>query len=62
MEETVDDINVNEENMDAIFDDFEGNDLERHVGKTIHTNEPAFYDPGRPEKDKHCNIGSDFQI
>ena len=44
LEDTIDDINANEENLDGIFDDFENKDLERHTGKTSDSDEYTFYD------------------
>ena len=56
MEETVNVINVNEENLDGIFDDSESKGLERCIGRTTDTDEYEFYDPDRPEEHRHHDI------
>ena len=42
LEETVNDINANEDNLDCIFVDFECKDLERCIGRTNDTDEYAY--------------------
>ena len=61
MEETIYDINVNEENLDGIFYDFESKYLERYVGRA-YMDEYVFYDPDGPEKHRHHDIGSHMGI
>ena len=48
--------------MDNICDDYESKDIEKHIGRTTITGKYAFYDPERPEKHRHYDIGSAMGI
>ena len=62
LEQSIDDIKADEKNLDDIFDDFEGEDLEQHIDISSDTEEYIFYDLDRPEEHRHHDIGSDLGI